>query len=179
MAGSADRAMDAYLACVRSTLDAALCIRNFASEDVERHNTPLVETHSSDLESPLLLKPILITKTERDRVMVEVSVNSVRISIGVKQNDEVERMIASKFMRFMMRRAEEFGVLRKVAVEGYDISLLITHKHMEKFIKSKIVDFVCEFISNMYADIMEIKLQLNQRGRKVADLYLQSFSVAQ
>lgn len=42
-AGAADRAMDSYLACVRSTLDAALCIRNFAAEDVERHNRPEVE----------------------------------------------------------------------------------------------------------------------------------------
>jgi hypothetical protein len=44
MAGSADKAMDSYLSCIRHTLDAALCIRNFASQEVERHNVPEVET---------------------------------------------------------------------------------------------------------------------------------------
>lgn len=43
---------------------------------------------------------------------------------------------------------------------------------METHIKSKIVDFVCDFISNVYADIMEMKLALNARGRKVAELFL-------
>ncbi len=32
-----------YLSCVRSTLDAALCLRNFPSQHVERHNKPEVE----------------------------------------------------------------------------------------------------------------------------------------
>jgi len=80
----------------------------------------------------------------------------------------VEKMIARKFTRFMMRRAEEFSVLRKVPIDGYDISLLITNAHMETHIKSKIIDFVCDFISNIYADIMEMKLALNARGRKVS-----------
>merc|ERR1712046_375661 len=111
-AAPADRAMDSYLSCIRHTLDAALCIRNFSSEKVERHNKPEVETSESG--SPLLLKPITICKTERDKVLIEVSVNSVRVSISFKQADEVEQMIARKFTRFMMRRAEDFSVLRKV-----------------------------------------------------------------
>merc|ERR1719183_3036717 len=168
--------MDNYLSCIRSTLDAALCLRNFASESVERHNKPEVEM--SEPGSHLLLKPIIISKTEKDRVLIEVSVNSVRVSIGVKQQDEMEKMIARKFMRFMMRRAEDFSVLRKSAVEGYDISLLITNVHMEQFVKSKIIDFILGFISNIYADIIEMKLALNARGRKVADIYLQSFTMA-
>merc|ERR1711907_438757 len=173
MAGGADKAMDSYLHCIRTTLDAALCIRNFASEAVERQNKPEVET--SEPGSHLLLKPITICKTEKDRVLIEVSVNSVRISIGVKQQDETEKMIARKFMRFMMRRAEEFAVLRKEPVEGYDISLLITNTHMETYVKTKIIDFVLGFISNIYADIMELKLALNARGRSVAEMYLQSY----
>lgn len=39
--------MDSYLACIRSTLDAALCVRNFASEEVERHNKPEVENRQA------------------------------------------------------------------------------------------------------------------------------------
>ena len=32
-----------YLNCIRTTLDAALCLRNFPSQTVERHNKPEVE----------------------------------------------------------------------------------------------------------------------------------------
>jgi actin related protein 2/3 complex subunit 4 len=32
-----------YLAAVRTTLTAAMCLENFASQNVERHNKPQVE----------------------------------------------------------------------------------------------------------------------------------------
>jgi hypothetical protein len=35
--------LESYLSCVRSTLEAALCLRNFPSQNVERHNKPEVE----------------------------------------------------------------------------------------------------------------------------------------
>jgi actin related protein 2/3 complex subunit 4 len=35
-----------YLACIRSTLTAAMCLQNFACQDVERHNKPEVHTRS-------------------------------------------------------------------------------------------------------------------------------------
>jgi hypothetical protein len=37
------QALQPYLKAVRLTLDAALCLRNFASQVVERHNKPEVE----------------------------------------------------------------------------------------------------------------------------------------
>ena len=36
-----------YLDCVRSTLDGGLCVRNFPSQTVERHNKPEVEIRGS------------------------------------------------------------------------------------------------------------------------------------
>jgi len=53
--------------------------------------------------------------------------------------------------------------------------LLITNFHMEKLVKEKVIEFVCEFIQDIYNDIMEMKLALNARGRAVATNYLQSF----
>eukprot|EP00658_Telonema_sp_P-2_P033149 TRINITY_DN24397_c0_g1_i1.p1 TRINITY_DN24397_c0_g1~~TRINITY_DN24397_c0_g1_i1.p1 ORF type:complete len:186 (+),score=60.07 TRINITY_DN24397_c0_g1_i1:238-795(+) len=184
MAGAADRLLESYLSCIRTTLDAALCLRNFASQDVERHNKPEVEcSEGKNIANPdadghggLVLPPIVIHKGGADKIQIEVAVNSVRVSIAVKQQDDIEKMIGRKFMQFMMRRAESFHVLRKVPVQGYDISLLITNFHMEKLVKVKVIEFVCEFISNIYSDIMEIKLALNSRGRSVADNYLSSFS---
>ena len=45
--------------------------------------------------------------------MIETAVNSVRMSIKVKQMDEMDAILASKFSRFLMQRAENFVVLRR------------------------------------------------------------------
>ena len=36
-------ALTPYLDCVKATLNAALCLENFASQIVERHNKPEIE----------------------------------------------------------------------------------------------------------------------------------------
>jgi hypothetical protein len=65
----------------------------------------------------LLLTPVIISRNEKEKVLIETSINSVRISIAVKQADEIERILCHKFMRFMMMRAENFIVLRRKPVE--------------------------------------------------------------
>jgi actin related protein 2/3 complex subunit 4 len=65
----------------------------------------------------LLLTPVVISRNEKEKVLIETSINSVRISIAVKQADEIERILCHKFMRFMMMRAENFIVLRRKPVE--------------------------------------------------------------
>jgi len=44
-------------------------------------------------------------------------VNSIRVSIKIKQADEIERILCHKFTRFMMQRAESFVVLRRKPVK--------------------------------------------------------------
>lgn len=108
-----------YLQCVRSTLTAALTLDNFASQNVERHNKPEVESAAS---KEVLLTPLVIARNENEKVLIESSVNSVRLSIKIKQADEIERILAHKFTRFLMQRAEAFVVLRrkpvKVRIDG-------------------------------------------------------------
>lgn len=65
----------------------------------------------------LLLTPVVISRNEKEKVLIETSINSVRVSISVKQADEIERILCHKFMRFMMMRAENFVVLRRKPVE--------------------------------------------------------------
>uniref|UniRef100_A0A672FDM1 Actin related protein 2/3 complex, subunit 4 n=1 Tax=Salarias fasciatus TaxID=181472 RepID=A0A672FDM1_SALFA len=114
---------------LRATLQAALCLENFSSQVVERHNKPEVEVRSS---KELLLQPVIISRNEKEKVLIEGSINSVRVSIAVKQADEIEKILCHKFMRFMMMRAENFFILRRKPVEGYDISFLITNFHTEQ-----------------------------------------------
>uniref|UniRef100_A0A673ABL5 Actin-related protein 2/3 complex subunit 4-like n=1 Tax=Sphaeramia orbicularis TaxID=375764 RepID=A0A673ABL5_9TELE len=109
-----------YLNAVRATLQAALCLENFSSQVVERHNKPEVEVRSS---KELLLQPVVISRNDKEKVLIEGSINSVRVSIAVKQADEIEKILCHKFMRFMMMRAENFFILRRKPVEGYDINV--------------------------------------------------------
>lgn len=52
-----------YLQAVRYTLDAAICLENFSSQKVERHNKPEVEVR----ESPeLLLNKVVISRNEKE-----------------------------------------------------------------------------------------------------------------
>lgn len=77
---------------------------------------------------------MVISRNEKEKVLIETSVNSLRVSIAVKQADEIERILCHKFMRFMMMRAENFIVLRRKPVEVIVpalawISLFVTIVH--------------------------------------------------
>lgn len=161
-----------YLTAVRNTLNAAMCLENFSSQDVERHNKPEVEVRTS---KELLLTPVLISRNEREKVLIEGSINSVRISISVKQADDIERILCKKFMRFMMMRSENFIVLRRKAIEGFDISFLITNFHTEQMYKHKLVDFVLHFMEEIDKEISEMKLAVNARARICAEEFLKRF----
>ncbi|KAL3852395.1 hypothetical protein ACJMK2_016046 [Sinanodonta woodiana] len=161
-----------YLNAIRATLQATMCLQNFDSQVVERHNKPEVEVKSS---KELLLTPVMISRNEREKVLIEGSVNSLRISIAVKQADEIEKILCHKFMRFMMMRAENFVVLRRKPVEGYDISFLITNFHTEQMYKHKLVDFIIHFMEEIDKEISEMKLAVNSRARLSAEEFLKRF----
>ncbi|CAN8186214.1 unnamed protein product [Coccothraustes coccothraustes] len=77
-------------------------------------------------------------------------------------------------MRFMMMRAENFFILRRKPVEGYDISFLITNFHTEQMYKHKLVDFVIHFMEEIDKEISEMKLSVNARARIVAEEFLKN-----
>ena len=93
-------------------MTAATCLRNFPSQNVERHNKPEVEVRGS---KELLLNPVIVARTENERCLIEPSVNSVRVSIKIKQQDEIEEILCHKFTRFLMQRAEQFIIMRRKA----------------------------------------------------------------
>ncbi|XP_014789676.1 actin-related protein 2/3 complex subunit 4 [Octopus bimaculoides] len=161
-----------YLNAVKHTLTAAMCLQNFESQVVERHNKPEVEVKTS---KELLLTPVVISRNEKEKVLIEGSINSLRISIAVKQADEIEKILCHKFMRFMMMRAENFIILRRKPVEGYDISFLITNFHTEQMYKHKLVDFIIQFMEEIDKEISEMKLAVNSRARLSAEEFLKRF----
>merc|ERR1712226_1064319 len=104
-------------------------------------------------------------RDENERCLIEPSVNSVRISIKVKQADDTEKMLCRKFARFFTQRAEHFVVLRRRPIEGYDISFLITNGHLEDMCKERIIDFIIEFMEDIDKEIKDLKIALNTRLR--------------
>ncbi|KAH8792037.1 hypothetical protein BGZ57DRAFT_938724 [Hyaloscypha finlandica] len=158
-----------YLQCVRSSLTSALCLSNFASQTSERHNVPEIEAQTSP---EVLLNPLTVARNENERVLIEPSINSVRISIKIKQADEIEHILVHKFTRFLTQRAEAFFILRRKPIKGYDISFLITNYHTEEMLKHKLVDFIIQFMEEVDKEISEMKLFLNARARFVAESFL-------
>lgn len=63
------------------------------------------------------MNPLVISRNENEKVLVEPSVNSVRISIKIKQADDLERILCHKFSRFLMLRAENFIILRRKPID--------------------------------------------------------------
>jgi actin related protein 2/3 complex subunit 4 len=127
-------------------------------------------------ESPeLLLNPVVISRNEKERVLIEPSINSVRISIAIKQADDMEKLLCHKFMGFMMRRAENFVILRRKKIEGYDISFLITNFHTEEMLRHKLVDFVIHFMEEIDKEVSDMKLCVNSRARICAEEFLKRF----
>jgi actin related protein 2/3 complex, subunit 4 len=135
-------------------------------------------------------------------VYIEPSINSVRVSIKVKQKDELERILAFKFSQFLMRRAEQFIIMRRAAIkvcawwwppscscwwvracltcaqspEGYTISFLITNTHLETMLKHKLIDFIIQFMEDIDKEISELKIGINARARVVATSFLEALA---
>jgi actin related protein 2/3 complex, subunit 4 len=65
----------------------------------------------------LILNPLVICRNEREKCRIEPSVNSVRVSIMIKQADEIEEVLCHKFTRFLMQRADQFIIMRRKATD--------------------------------------------------------------
>eukprot|EP00405_Crypthecodinium_cohnii_P017915 CAMPEP_0206462192 /NCGR_PEP_ID=MMETSP0324_2-20121206/25838_1 /ASSEMBLY_ACC=CAM_ASM_000836 /TAXON_ID=2866 /ORGANISM="Crypthecodinium cohnii, Strain Seligo" /LENGTH=201 /DNA_ID=CAMNT_0053934313 /DNA_START=95 /DNA_END=701 /DNA_ORIENTATION=- len=150
--------MNAYLEDIRKALDKALCLQHYPSQVVERQSRPEIEFQTT---KAVLLAPITIARTENERCFIERSINSVRVSIKVRQSDDIEKMLCRKFARFFMQRADNFIILRRKAIEGYDISFLITNTHLEELVKEKVIEFIISFMKDLDKQIKDLKIAMN------------------
>ncbi|CAM9158457.1 unnamed protein product [Ascophyllum nodosum] len=74
-----------------------------------------------------------------------------------------------------MQRAEQFVVMRRKPAEGYDISFLVTHTHLEKLWKHKLIDFIIQFMEDIDKEISGMKIAINARGRIIAQQFMLQF----
>ena len=151
-----------YLTIIRDTLEQALCLRNFPSQQYEKINRPQVEVK----ESPeLTSKPIIISRNESEKVEIETSINSVRVNVAVKKYQEIDKLVVGIYSKYLMNRANQLNVLRKVAKDGFDISFLITNFTLENYKKEDIIDFIIEFIQDFTKEVTDMKMTVNSQSR--------------
>ena len=151
-----------YLTIIRDTLEQALCLKNFPSQLYEKINRPQVEVRES-LE--LISKPVIISRNEAEKVEIETSINSVRINVAVKKYQEIDKLIVGIYSNYLMNRANQLNILRKVAKPGYDISFLITNFTLENYKKEELIDFIIEFIQDFTKEVRDMKMTVNSQSR--------------
>ena len=113
-----------YLSIIKDTLEQALCLKNFPSQLYEKINRPQVEVKES---AELISKPVIISRNESEKVEIETSINSVRVNLAIKKYQEIDKLIVHLYAQYLMNRANQLNILRKVAKPGYDVYFLITN----------------------------------------------------
>ena len=94
---SQSQSLKPYLTAVRASLTAAICLEDFSSQLIERHNRPEIEVDSKSCHNPeLILNPMIIARNENEKILIESSINSIRILIKIKQADEIEKKNSDK-----------------------------------------------------------------------------------
>ena len=60
-------------------------------------------------------------------------------------------------------------------MDGYSLSFLITHEHLEDLYKHKLVDFIITFLEEIDSEISYMKIAVNSRARIVASQFCGAF----
>ena len=159
---------NSYEEQIQTALNEALNLKRYKEK-------PQVEIVSS----PSFIKePIIVSKSENEKCLIERSINSVRISylfpFETKQ-ESIDKLIGTMLTKFLMRRADDIPLFRRVAIEGYSISFLITFDHVEKHGKEKLLQFLGQFLKHIEKDINSFKLDLNAQARAIASECMKLF----
>ena len=162
-----------YLINIRNALESTLNLRYFPSQIVERQVHPEVEFQDNPT---LLLDPILISKSEMESCLIEASVNSVRISLSIRKNDELVILLTHMLERFMSLRADKFEILRKKPVDGYDFSFLVSADHLQMYKKEELINFIIEFIHGIDKEINDLKLCVTSHAGTSARFFTNGLS---
>ena len=82
----------------------------------------------------LLLNPVIISLDEYDQVLIEGSMNSVRISFKFRKwgRGGVTGWLSKSYCKMLMKRCELFDIIRRKPInENWDLTFLIMYWHLE------------------------------------------------
>ena len=84
-----------YLESIQHSLEKALCL----------HDVPGVQPEHPEIEFPshpdLKLDTILVERNTYECCLIEPTINSARISLKLKQTDELEKWLTKKWIAFL------------------------------------------------------------------------------
>lgn len=83
-----------------------------------------------------MLTPVVVSRNKQERVLIEPSINSVRVSIAVKQADDIEKILTHKFTRFMCQRADNFIILRRFLTLSNSFSKVVIKSFLLNYEKT-------------------------------------------
>ena len=83
----------------------------------------------------------------------------------MKKYQEIDKLVVGIYSNYLMNRANQLNVLRKVAKDGFDISFLITNFTLENYKKEDIIDFIIEFIQDFTKEVTDMKMTVNSQSR--------------
>jgi hypothetical protein len=90
----------------------------------------------------VIMNPLMISRNENEQVLIETSVNSVRINIKIKQADDLETILCHKFSRFMMMRADNFVILRRKPIDVSTLGNLCNIQNASIKCSNKLIAFM-------------------------------------
>ena len=109
--------------------------------------------------------------------MIEASVNSVRVSISIKKNDDLASLLTEMVERFMSLRADKFDILRKKPINNdFDFSFVIVADHLQKYKKEELINFIVEFIHGIDKEINDLKLLVTSHCGTAARFFVNGAS---
>ena len=158
-----------YLLAIRRTLRAVFCLMD--SPQVIYYNRPTFYPNvEMRYNKEYLLNPLIISRNQDESCLIEASMNSVRISFKLRIHDTMSLMINDRFCRFLQTRASLFGILRKKAMNNYDISFLVTYQHVVDEFKSidALIDILLEYMMEIEKLTVELDWLLYGRSKFIA-----------
>lgn len=116
------------------------------------------------------------SSSSTERCLIEGSINSVRVSIRLSHADALESQLATMYTRFLMQRADTLPILRRVPLEGYDVSFLVCESHVRQMGADRICTIIMSFVEDADAEVTDLKLSVNARGRAMATEFLRTLA---
>jgi actin related protein 2/3 complex subunit 4 len=86
------------------------------------------------------------------------------MSVQLKRVRDLETWLRSKRIAFMMQRADNIDIIRRKPVPGFDISFLVTARHLQVFDKAALIDFIITLMTEL-ASVNDLKRLISSRGR--------------
>ncbi|EIE20978.1 hypothetical protein COCSUDRAFT_83537 [Coccomyxa subellipsoidea C-169] len=150
-----------YVDSIREALVRSLVLVDSPCQHIDGYNKPEIELQNS---KELLLDPIELRRNEQECIVIERSLNSVRVNVQLKRVGDLEAWLRSKRIAFIMQRADYIDIIRRKPAPGFDISFLVTARHLQSFDKTALINLITTLVTEL-ASVNDLKRLISSRGR--------------